>query len=236
MPGFCLRESIIAGIREDFRMLNTLKTRKGMTLIEALIVTVVIAILAALGYLGAEEYIASAKATKIIMDLHTLKKALWAWYADNSDKVAKFTGKINGKDVKAGMVTTGNGSYSPIQELQSKSDKLNLSRYLKRLGASGIKFYEKTADTSVAGRQTTDLVEGYYGICDGGTSRDANGKELAAFRYNWYAGYRFKKDEDAVRKKILGRLESSGGLWLGTADAHETPKGDNAQAVWLKVR
>ena len=209
--------------------------RKGLTLIEMLVVIAVIAILATLGFLGVDEYVTSAKATVIINNLHTLKKALWEWYADNSNRVAQFTGKINGSDVKAGMVNMGSG-YHPIQELQRNGDNLKLSQYLKRLGASGIKFYQTTKDGTVAGRQTTDLVEGYYGICDGGTSRDAKGNETGAFRDKWYAGYRFTKDEDAVRKKILGRLKSAGDIWLGTADAHETPKGDNAQAVWLKVR
>ncbi|MBQ6971960.1 MAG: type II secretion system protein [Synergistaceae bacterium] len=200
--------------------------RKGMTLIEALIAMVVIAVLSTLGYIGAEEYIASAKATKIIMNLHTLKKALWAWYVDNRDKV-----QSDGR-VKMNL----NGDPQPIQQWQRNSDNLKLSNYLKRFGTSGIKFYQTSKDETVTGRQRTDLVEGYYGICDGGTSRDSKGNETASYRNNWYAGYRFKSDEAAVRQKILGRLESSGGLWLGTADAHETPKGDNSQAVWLKVR
>ncbi|MBQ7169279.1 MAG: prepilin-type N-terminal cleavage/methylation domain-containing protein [Synergistaceae bacterium] len=198
--------------------------RKGLTLIEALIVTVVIAVLAAMGYLGVDEYIASAKATKIIMNLHTLRKALWAWYVDNREKVQQ-----------DGRVKIGS-STQPIQQWQRNSDSLKLGSYLKRLGSSGLKFYQTSKDQTVTGRQTTDLVEGYYGVCDGGTSRDAKGNETASYRNDWYAGYRFKDDEDAVRTKIIGRLKSSGGLWLGTADAHETPKGDNSQAVWIKVR
>ena len=201
-----------------------MKIRRGFTLIETLIVVAVIAILAALGTLGVDEYVTSAKATKIIMNLHTLQKALWAWYVDNSSKVQP-----------DGRVKIGTGT-SPIQEWQKNSDRLNLGNYLKRFGASGIKFYQTKPDESVSGRSTTDLVEGYYGICDGGTSRDAKGKETGNFRNDWYAGYRFNTDEAAVRAKVISRLDSSGGLWLGTADAHPTPNGDNAQAVWLKVR
>lgn len=193
-----------------------------MTLIEVLVVTLVIAVLSAMGYLGVNDYLASAKATKIIMNLHTLKKALWSWYVDNRDKV-----QSNGR-VKIGK------SILPIQNWQiDGKNSLKLSVYLKRLGSSGINFYPTKSDDTVAGRTTTNLREGCYGICDGGTLK---GDEKDSYRNNWYAGYRFKDDEDAVRKKILGRLESSGGLWMGTADAHETPNGDNAQAVWLKVR
>ena len=210
-----------------------MKIRRGFTLIEALVSMAVIAILAALGYMGVDEYVTSAKATKIIMNLHTLKKALWEWYVDNRSKVQA-----------DGRVKMNNGDPHPIQEWQRNSDGLNLSKYLKRLGASGIKFnptYTETFKDEETGtettRQNTDLSVGYYGVCDDGTTLHADGTKTVD-RNTWYVGYRFKTDEGAVREKIRGRMKSAGGIWLGTADAHPVPEGSNnpEQAVWLKVR
>ncbi|MBQ6419301.1 MAG: prepilin-type N-terminal cleavage/methylation domain-containing protein [Synergistaceae bacterium] len=212
-----------------------MKTRRGFTLIEALVSMAVIAILAALGYMGVDEYVTSAKATKIIMNLHTVKKALWEWYADNKDKVQS-----------DGRVKIGNDT-KPIQEWQ-RSDKeraaFNFAVYLKRLGASGIKFetsYIETITNEETGattkRQNTDLSVGYYGICDYGTRIHADNSKTVD-RNTWYVGYRFTKNEDAVREKIRGRLKSAGGIWLGTADAHPVPETSTnpEEAVWLKVR
>ena len=208
-------------------------SRKGLTLIEALIVVVVIAILAALGYMGVEEYVASAKATKIIMNLHTLKKALWAWYADNSNKV-----------MPDGRVKMGTGNPQPIQNAQNS---LNLNRYLKRLGASKIKFQPATTEKiTIEGtnksfsRGVTDLEKGCYGVCDDGTTvtiKD-NNFEAKENRNIWYVGYRFQENEGKVREKIRGRMKASGGLWLGTADAHPVPaiSTNPEEAVWLRVR
>ena len=232
MPGFSVFGDIIAGGEEDTNM----KTHRGFTLIEALIVMAVIAILAALGTLGVDEYVTSAKATKIIMNLHTMKKALWEWYVDNRDKV-----QADGK------VKLGTGNPRPIQELQINNDSLNLSKYLKRLGASKIKFKSTVPETITmegTGEKTTrgktDLYEGYYGVCDDGTTVTVNNNnfEKAENRNIWYVGYRFTSDEGAVREKIRGRMKTAGGLRLGTADAHPIPEGSDKleEAVWLKVR
>ena len=217
-----------------------MKIRRGFTLIEALVSMAVIAILAALGYMGVDEYVTSAKATKIIMNLHTIKKALWEWYVDNSEKVAKHTGTINGEEVLAGMVNMGSG-YHPIQEIQINKDSIHLSNYLKRLGTSGIRFNPTVTDSNdnYLGRKNTNLTKGYYGICDGGTvkSKDKSGKIFDSERHreDWYVGYCFNDNEKAVRQKINGRLKSGGGLKFGTADAHWVSE-DKAEAVWLKVR
>ena len=222
MPGFCVAR------KED-----THAMRKGLTLIEALIVTVVIAVLSALGYLGVDEYIASAEATKIIMNLHTLRKATWAWYADNREKV-----------MPDGRVKMGTGSPQPIQNAQNS---LHLDKYLKRLGASSIKFKSATKEKiTIEGtnksfeRGVTDLEEGCYGVCDDGTTvtiKD-NKFETEENRNIWYVGYRFKGNEGKVREKIRGRIKTAGGLWLGTADAHPVPaiRTNPEEAVWLKVR
>ncbi|MBQ6666268.1 MAG: prepilin-type N-terminal cleavage/methylation domain-containing protein [Synergistaceae bacterium] len=214
-----------------------MKIRRGFTLIEALVSMAVIAILAALGYMGVDEYVTSAKATKIIMNLHTVKKALWEWYVDNSEKVAKYTGTINGKEVLAGMVNMG-GGYRPIQEIQINNDGIHLSNYLKRLGTSGIRFNPTVTDSNdiYNGRKNTNITKGYYGICDGGTIKSTDKKtDLERHREDWYVGYCFNDNESAVRAKIKGRMKSGGGLRFGTADAHWVSE-DKAEAVWLQVR
>ena len=213
-----------------------MKTHRGFTLIETLIVMAVIAILAALGTLGVDEYVTSAKATKIIMNLHTMKKALWEWYVDNRDKVQS-----------DGRVKIGNNT-KPIQEHQIDKDGLDLRKYLKRLDASGIKFNptddEKFTDANnnTVSRQRTDLSEGCYGVCDYGTTIHENGSKTTD-RNKWYVGYHFKTGEEAVREKVRGRMKVAGGLLFGTADAHPVPtnySGDEAKsrevAVWLQVR
>ena len=213
-----------------------MKIRRGFTLIEALVSMAVIAILAALGYMGVDEYVTSAKATKIIMNLHTGNKAWWEWYVDNRDKV-QADGRVTIK-----------GSTKPIQEWQrskDERDKFNFAVYLKRLGASDVTFKTSYVETIIINeetgaetkRQNTDLTEGCYGICDYGTRINANGSKTVD-RNTWFVGYRFKSGEESVREKIRGRMKSAGGIWLGTADAHPVP--DNStnpeEAVWLKVR
>ena len=209
--------------------------RKGLTLIEALIVIVVIAILAALGYMGVEEYVTSAKATKIIMNLHTMREALWEWYVDNKDKV-----QADGQ-VKI------NGSAQPIQHWQRNNDSMKLGQYLKRLGASSIKFKPSVTETiKIEGtsksttRGKTDLYEGCYGVCDDGTTVTISNNNFVKTenRNIWYVGYRFMENEGKVREKIRGRMKTAGGIWLGTSDAHPVPENSSnpEEAVWLRVR
>lgn len=211
-----------------------MKKRRGFTLIEALISMAVIAILAALGYMGVDEYVTSAKATKIIMNLHTLKKALWEWYVDNRQWVQT--------DGRVTIITSpdkdilDNANTKPIQEWGDEN--LKISNYLKRLGASGINMNTKQTVKYKNGLTITNtsLKPGCYGVCDGGTSKDINNNVKAKLRNEWYVGYCFEKNEGGVREKIKGRLKSAGGLWLGTPDAHENPYEDESAAVWLKVR
>ena len=209
--------------------------RSGFTMVETLIVIVVIAILAALGMLGVDEFVASAKATKIINNLYTLKTATWAWYADNKQNVTQYKGTFRGNSVVAGMVAIGN-KVKPIQEWGDKD--LKLSQYIERV-ESGTKINLNHVKQTVPGtsRVSTYLGVGYYGICDGGTVRDQNNSNVVKeYRRNlWYAGYRFKPGEEKVKEKIKGRMKSIG-IFLGTADAHLGEKEGAEDAVWLRVR
>ena len=221
MPGFLYNS--VKGADE----MRKKSFRSGFTMVETLIVIVVIAILAALGMLGVDEFVASAKATKIINNLYTLKAATWAWYADNKQNVTQYKGTFRGKSVVAGMVAIGN-IVKPIQEWGDKD--LKLSQYIERIEkGTGINLNKTYTTKNSDGKEqtNTDLAKGYYGICDGG------GK--AGKRHVWYAGYRFNDNEEKVREKIRGRLKTSN-LMFGTADAHPDPDDEKAAAVWLRVR
>ena len=200
--------------------------RKGFTLAEVMITIAVLSVLGAGIIIGADEVIATARAEVIIQNLQTLRKAIWAWYIDNKQNVAQRDGDFKGqKNIKAGMVAIDN-KISPIQEWGD--DKLKLSTYLSHLGATGINLNKKQTIEYSDGRSitSTSLKLGYYGVCDGGGTANK--------RYIWYVGYRFKKGEDAVKKKIAGKIKSLG-LMFGTADAHENPYEDGTEAIWLKV-
>ncbi len=209
--------------------------RKGFTLIETLIVVAVIAILVKMAIIGVDEFISTAKATKIINNLYTLRAATWAWYADNKQNVIQYTGTFRGKSVVAGMVAIGD-TVNPIQEWGDKD--LKLSQYIGRV-ESGTKINLNNVKQTVPGtsRVSTYLGVGYYGICDGGTVRDKNNSSVVKeYRRNlWYAGYRFKPGEEKVKEKIKGRMKSIG-ILFGTADAHLGEKEGAEDAVWLRVR
>ena len=205
--------------------------RKGMTLAGMMIVIAVIAVLATMMMYSSTEAIATAKATQIIANLQILKRATRAWYVDNRDKV-----QPDGR-VKIGDIT------QPIQ--QFTDEQLKLASYLSHLSGTGLNVNKSTAKyDSNTGNSNTNLKEGYYRICDGGTvktavSFDVNGKathwkETEYHRNRWYVGYAFKADEGLVREKIKGRLESAG-VFFGTADAHEDTYNDNSAAVWMRV-
>lgn len=217
--------------------------RRGMTLAGLLIVIAVIAILSTMMIMSSTESVSTAKATKIIANLHTLKRAIIEWYADNREKVSSFG---YGNTV-AGMVTIG-GKTRPIQEWNEKD--LQLSRYISGGNISEINLHKKTTSNSGIDNSSTNLVEGCYGICDGGTVRrkktdengntvyDKNGKaQIETVEYHrsaWYVGYCFKSDEGRVRDKIRGMMKTEG-VFFGTADAQKDTVNDNNVAVWMRV-
>lgn len=186
--------------------------RRGFTLVEMLIIIVVIGVLAEMMIFSSTESVSTAKAAKILANLNTLKRAAGQWYLDNREKVQP-----------DGRVKLGSETH-PVQEF---GDRIGLSKYISSMNDSGIKFYKTSATDEVTNKKNTNLVEGYYGVCDGGT---INGYHRNA----WYVGYCFKADEGKVRDKIRGRLESEG-AFLGTADAHEDMHNDRSAAVWMRV-
>ena len=213
---------------------------RGMTLAGILIVIMVLGILAAMMMFSSNEAITTAKATKIIANLQILKRAAIEWYTDNQDRVVKFDMKVNGSDAKAGMVIVNNRP-KPIQECSEKD--LQLGRYLGHVSIENFNIHTATKPDPNTGNVNTNLKEGSYGICDGGTIVEPNGfddngkpkyKTTAYHRSSWYVGYCFTQGEAAVREKIKGRMKLTG-VFLGTADAHEDNYNDNSAAVWLRV-
>ena len=215
-------------------------TRKGMTLVSLMIVIAVIGILSTMMMLSSTESIATAKAARIIANLQILKRATIAWYADNNDRVVKYDMKVNGNDAKAGMVIVNN-KPKPIQEC-SEND-IQLSRYISGGDKSKINLHYANKGDSNTGNTNTNLKEGCYGICDGGTVKEPDGvdsnektkyKTTEYHRSRWYVGYCFQEGEEAVRDKIKGMMKTAG-VFLGTADAHQDTYHDNNTAVWLRV-
>lgn len=205
--------------------------RKGMTLAGVMIVIAVIAILAAMMMYSSTEAVATAKATTIIANLQILKRATIAWYVDNRDKVQP-----------DGRVKIGNTTPKPIQEFSDK--QLNLASYLSHAGGAVLNVNKTTAKFDEnTGNSNTNLKEGSYRICDGGTVKEPDGvgsngktkyKTTEYHRNRWYVGYAFQADEGLVREKIKSRMKSAG-VFLGTADAHIDTYNDNSAAVWMRV-
>lgn len=203
--------------------------RKGLTLISLLIVILVIGILATMMILSSTESVNTAKAARIIANLQTMKRAVVAWYADNRDKVVW----ADGNSKVAGMVQIGNKA-SPVQEWGE--DVIQLGKYISLAGNSDINIHYKKEHDNKTNTDNTNLMEGCYGVCDGGTVR--SGKNTTAYhRSQWYVGYRFKKGEEAIREKIRGMMNTAG-VSIGTADAHIDTE-DNYEkqnaAVWMRV-
>ena len=194
-------------------------TRKGFTLIELLIVIIVIGVLAAMMILSSSEAASTARAGTIIANLNTLKKAVIQWYMDNREKVQP-----------DGTVTI-NGKTNFIQNW--KDSDIHISSYLSNSGGAGIQLASSPTYDPKLGNHSTNLVEGYYGICDGGTVKD-NNNVTEYHRNAWFVGYRFTKSEENVKEKIRGRMTTAG-VFLGTPDAHENTVSNQDTAVWMRV-
>ena len=122
----------------------------------------------------------------------------------------------NSEKVQPNGTVMLNGQAKPVQEW---GDQIQLSKYISSMNDSGIKFHTTESDTN-SKNQNTNLAEGYYGLCNGSNA--------------WYVGYCFKSGEKKVRDKIRN-LQSSAGVFLGTADAREDNVNNTSAAVWMRV-
>ena len=111
--------------------------RKGMTLIEVLIVVSVIITLSTSMFLSSTQVTGTADAAKIIADLTTIRKAAIAWTADNRDRLK------------------ANYAKSTPKRVQSSRDILN-----------GIaKYIDNNENITLNGNSNGELSQGGYGVC-----------------------------------------------------------------------
>ncbi len=166
-----------------------MKSKKGFTLVELLIVIVVIGILSAMMMLSSTEAVSSAKAAKIINNLRQWKTAALAWYVDNIDRVTD-TGQIkNATHIATGQNFTGYGNFC------ENVDILDIAKYFNG---------EFTKDGASRGTAK-------YG---GTPVRDGAG--LSYFlehlgkdnKFKWYIGCNFGNDTK-VKEKLEARAATA---------------------------
>ena len=167
-----------------------------------LIVIMIIGILAAMIIMSSSEAVTTAKASNIITNLHTLRKAVLEWYINNREKVQP-----------DGRVKIGNES-KPVQ--QWNDEQLHISEYL----SNGNAFNFNQGNYHGLG-QNTELAKGYYGIYDAGEVPDDTDRY---YRRTWYVGYCFQNDEDAVKAKVMSRAQSNGLVFSDQSDPYDLIK------------
>ncbi|MBQ7544543.1 MAG: type II secretion system protein [Synergistaceae bacterium] len=185
--------------------------RKGFTLVELLIVIVVIGILAAMMMLSSTEAVSSAKATKIIADMRNIRTAVLAWYTDNYDKVVKV-----GNEYKIYLNRDKTGTPRYIGDYLDEGGGAGKAEILKYLdGGLSIELNPHNKVTS------WNKGTGTYFLCSetvGEVSTVQNDEgEWVSSRSgikltgnSWFVGYRFGKNEDAIKEKIALRAGSLG--------------------------
>lgn len=167
--------------------MKKIKRHRGVTLAEILIIIAVIGILASMMTLSSSESITTAKATSIINNLLTIRKAALAWYADNRE-VYKYLNenKLNIQGASANL-----------------NDALGIGKYLD--DATRSVFITGNEKIRYKGKDYNEgLPQGKYGIFN-----------VQWYRSTWYVGYRFKDDEEAVKKKVKARSNTYGLVFSG---------------------
>lgn len=212
MPGFFVKG---AGIM-----------RKGISVIEILIVIIVISVLAAMMFFSSTEAVETARATAIISNLKKMKEAVNVWYMDNRDRLyytsngffIALTHNADGTWKKSGTPEEGklhNYFYSHPEELSAYFDA----------SASNFNAY-KEGDSDWA----SESRDKYY--ADTGN-------------YSVYCGYRNKKiyvvakisdsnegRESVLRRKLTERAKSAGLLWYDFSVSGGDDTKDNKHGVY----
>ena len=192
-------------------------SREGFTLVELLIVIVVIGVLSAMMMLSSTEAVASAKATRIINNLHEWKTAAISWYVDNLDRVTE-NGQIRDASNTAYAGATVGNFADNVKPSEIAKYINNFPTKQEFEGAKGLGRYN-LEDTS-GGMWSTD----HYTAKDG--------------KYVWLIGYQFPnyKEDKRVQEKLAARAASTG---LVYKRAYPLPTYDNPssnpQRVWIEV-
>ncbi|MBQ9389986.1 MAG: prepilin-type N-terminal cleavage/methylation domain-containing protein [Synergistaceae bacterium] len=182
--------------------------KKGFTLVEIIIVLVVIGILSAGMMIGADEAATTAKATKIITDMQTLRDAAIAWYIDNKHNII-----MTGDDSKRYAIRTGTNTQEDIQTYFSGYGKL------KRAAQQEFRRYFE-GGVSIQRINVSNL-SGYYGTEKAGDYALLNNKHITdqkPFNKDWYVACCVaNKDSEnkKLKNKLKGRAEASGLIGKG---------------------
>ena len=189
-----------------------LKSKKGFTLVELLIVIVVIGVLSSMMMLSSTEAVSSAKVARIISDLTNWKKAALAWYVDNIDKVDS-KGNIKKADGTYGYFgNNGTVTMAEIAKYFSKSFETTSGTY-SSINPSAVK------DSASGGKYFTDY------------RRDSNNNPSGRWFIIFEMPTSWEKDK-RLKDKLEARA-SSLGLLMVRANASEVYS-YSAEHEWSK--
>ena len=193
--------------------MNLYSKRKGITLMEMLVVIVLITLLSAVIVPSSVEVVSTAEANKIINNLYALRTAVLMWRKENAALIQPGTKEAE----KAGQLYI-KGAYKIFQEA-NENDALHVLQYLD--AGNGMKLNTNGGKA---------MSEGTYGVFDGGE------KNYGYNRNSWFVGYRFNSLErngsvrDSLRKQ--GRARK---VFLGGDSPNATYNVGTESSAWMQV-
>ncbi len=220
--------------------MHTKFKRRGFTLVELLIVIVVIGVLAAMMMLSSDEAVSSARATKIIADMRTMKTALTAWYTDNYDRVVK---QSNGEyKIYLNRDLTGTPQYlGNFLKQGNWAGKREICRYVD--GSDSIQLMPHNDITN----WTNSHAQGCYFLCsetvgemsnkdnDDGSYGRQKSDTVRLRGTSWYVGYCFGKSEGKIKEKVAARAKSLGLVGGQQKVVNEIFKAEKGNFVYMMI-
>ena len=212
--------------------------RRGFTLVELLIVIVVIGVLAAMMMLSSSEAVYSARAAVVINNMVNIKKAITAWYIENTDKVQRANNGTGAYLIRWSNSYNGNDNLAPIQELWDGRVKRNGKVQDSSSFKATILRYLSNSDSVVATHQSTNY-NSEASAFDGYVVEDSGWYENNK-RTTWYIGYSLPDGYagERLKAKFAGRAKTAS---LINSIGNNTNKNDhdkpyvNGSIVWMKI-
>ena len=211
--------------------------KKAFTLVELLIVIVVVGILAAMMMLSSTEAVSSAKAAKIISDMHNIKTAVLSWYLDNLDKVVKV-----GNEYKIRLTPTSTPKY--LGEYLAEGSGQGRKEILKYLdGGMSIELNPHNSIESTA----NSLGTGSYFLCsetfnevsqvqnDEGAYETDKSSGVKLTGNSWFVGYYFGKNEGALKEKVAAKAKSLGLIGGNKKVVNDTYSSEKGNYVYMLI-